>query len=382
MIARAEGTYAFSHLTFQEYLAALAIAGRDDYVKYTLRRAAEAWWREVILLEAGYLSTQSKEKTTRLIRALADAKTEPEPYHNLVLAAECVRDAGANRLVGDLETELRARLQRELETPVARGMFGTVQTLFTRGMSAGTATKRRIATAEALGQIGGGQFWTMPHGEPEWVPIPEGGFTMGDSNKAHRVHLPDYAIARVPITHAQYQPFVQATGHQPPEGWNGQRPPRGREIHPVVDVRWHAALAYCRWLSEAEWEKAARGDQDQREYPWGDTFEATWCNTYESGFGDTTPVGIFLNGASPYGCLDLAGNVLEWTRSHYASYPYRAEDGRENLEAGDDVWWVLRGGSWPNHRAIARCAYRLRDRPDYRNDRTGFRVVLRSAPVR
>ena len=402
LIARAEGTYAFSHLTFQEYLAALAIAGRDDYVEYTLRRAADAWWREVILLEAGYLSTQSKEKTTRLIRALADAKTEPEPYHNLVLAAECVRDAGANRTVGELETELRARLQRELETPVARGVFGSVQTLFTRGMSAGTATRRRIAAAEALGKIGGGQFWTMPHGEPEWVPIPAGEFTMGDSHKAHRVRLPDYAIARVPITNAQYQLFVQATGHKPPEAWNGQRPPRGQEIHPVVKVSWHDALAYCRWLSEAtgksislpseaEWEKAARGDQDQREYPWGDTFEATRCNTSELGFGDTTPVGIFPNGASPYGCLDLAGNVWEWTRSLWGeasskpefAYPYDPDDAkRENLEAGDDVYRVLRGGSWISVRVAARCAYGYRGHPDFRSGDLGFRVVLRSAPVR
>lgn len=112
LIARAEGTYAFSHLTLQEYLAALCIAGRDDYVDYTLRRTADEWWREVILLEAGYLSTQSKEKTTRVIKAIADAKTEPAPYHNLVLAAECVRDAGANRIVGDLETELRATATR------------------------------------------------------------------------------------------------------------------------------------------------------------------------------------------------------------------------------------------------------------------------------
>ncbi|MGH8627275.1 MAG: SUMF1/EgtB/PvdO family nonheme iron enzyme, partial [Gammaproteobacteria bacterium] len=250
LIARAEGTYAFSHLTFQEYLAALCIAGRDDYVDYTLRRTADEWWREVILLEAGYLSTQSKEKTTRLIRALADNKTQPAPYHNLVLSAACLSDAGANRIVGDLETELRARLQRELETPIAKGLFGKVHTLFTRGMSAEGATERRIAAAEALGKIGGSQFWTLPHGEPEWVRIPQGEFTMGEPHEAHRVLLPDYAISRVPITNAQYQIFVQATEQEPPGGWNGKRAPRGKEIHPVVNVSWYDALVYCRWLSQ------------------------------------------------------------------------------------------------------------------------------------
>jgi len=364
LIARAEGTYAFSHLTFQEYLAALAIAGRDDYVDYSLRRTDDEWWREVILLEAGYLSTQSKEKTTRLIRAIADKKVEPVPYHNLVLAAECVRDAGANRIVGDLETQLRARLQQELEAPVAKGVFGAVQTLFTRAMSPETAARRRIAAAEALGKIGGSQFWTLPHGEPVWVAIPEGEFTMGEGSEAHRVRLPAYSISKVPITNAQYQLFVQASEHEPPSHWNGKRVPRGKEVHPVVNVSWHDAIAYCRWLSEvtkkeislpseAQWEKAARGAEDARGYPWGDTFDAARCNVHESGFGGTTPVGVFLNGASPYGCLDMAGNVWEWTRSRYGAYPYRANDGREPAQTEGQM--VLRGGSFDYFRAYALC---------------------------
>ncbi len=333
LVARGEGTYAFSHLTFQEYLAALAVAGRDDYVEYSLRHTADEWWREVILLEAGCLSTKSKEKTTRLIRAIADAKTEPTLYHNLVLSAECVRDAGTNRIVGDLGNELRDRLQRELLAPVAHGPLATVQTLFTRGISAGVAIQRRIAAAEALGKIGGSQYWTAPYGEPEWVPIPEGEFSMGEQSELHTVTLPAFAISRVPVSNAQYRLFVQATGHEPPEGWDGKRVPRGREPHPVTDVSWHDALAYCRWLgqvtgkqielpSEAEWEKASRGATDARNYPWGDQFDASYCNTSESGFGGTTPVGIFLAGASPYGCLDMSGNVWEWTRSLYDSEVY------------------------------------------------------------
>ncbi len=392
LIARAEGTYAFSHLTFQEYLAALAVAGRDDYVDFSLRHTADEWWREVILLEAGYLSTQSKEKATNLIGAIADAKNEPQPYHNLVLASECLRDAGANRVVGNLEAMVRGRLQRELDTPSAKGFVGAVHTLLTRGVSPATAIKRRIAAAEALGKIGGSQFWTLPHGEPDWVAIPQGEFVMGEGDEAHRVFLPHYAISRVPITNAQYQIFVQANEYDPPGDWNGKRAPRGREIHPVVNVRWHDALAYCRWLSgitgrpitlpsEAEWEKAARGADDARSYPWGETFNAARCNVEESGFGGTTPVGIFLNGASPYGCLDMAGNVWEWTRSRWADYPYDARNEVQADLTADDTDLLVRGGSWSGFRGFARCAFRGRDPPGSRVNSLGFRVVLRSPPV-
>jgi formylglycine-generating enzyme required for sulfatase activity/energy-coupling factor transporter ATP-binding protein EcfA2 len=389
LIARAEGTYAFSHLTFQEYLAALAIAGKDDYLEYTLHRTADEWWREVILLEAGQLSTLSKEKTTRLIRGIADAKAEPAPHHNLVLAAECVRDAGANRIVGDLEAELQSRLRHELDAPVAKGWLGAVQTFLGRGITPQTATERRIAAAEALGKIGGSQYWTSPYGEPEWVPVASGEFTMGEGNEAHRVLLKGYAIARVPVTKAQYQLFVEAAQHDSPEYWNGKRAPRGKELHPVVEVSWHDAIAYCNWLSaatgktitlasEAEWEKAARGSTDSRAYPWGDTFDAAKCNV-ELAFDGTTPVGIFANGASPFGCLDMAGNVWEWVSSRYQPYPYKADDGREILDGGEVR--VVRGGSWYYGRDGARCAVRFRILPDLRYFNVGFRLVLRSPPV-
>ena len=171
--------------------------------------------------------------------------------------------------------------------------------------------------------------------------------------------------------------------------------PRGKEIHPVVYVSWHDALKYCQWLteatgknitlpSEAEWEKAARGANDALIFPWGNEFDAKRCNVNESGFGGTTPVGIFPNGASPYGCLDMAGNVWEWTRSLYDfGYPYLPNDPkREDLRAGDEIRRVVRGGSWFNDQVDARCAVRDRRLPNFRSSGYGFRVVLLcSAPV-
>jgi formylglycine-generating enzyme required for sulfatase activity len=151
----------------------------------------------------------------------------------------------------------------------------------------------------------------------------------------------------------------------------------------VVNVSWFDALAYCRWLretthqvyrlpSEAEWEKAARGT-DGRPYPWGSEFDKTRCNTFEAGMGHTTPVDAYPAGASPYGVLDLIGNVWEWCSSLYADYPYNAADGREDLDAAG--WRVLRGGSWFDAEWGARSARRLSGRPDAPSRNTGFRVV-------
>src|SRR5262245_43763882 len=119
--------------------------------------------------------------------------------------------------------------------------------------------------------------------EPEWVEIPAGAFWMGRENDPkrplHRLYLDTFWIARTPVTNAQYWLFVRATGYPLPGHWREGVIPAGLEEHPVVNVRWDDALAYAQWLSqaagkritlpsEAEWEKAARGQEDNREYPW------------------------------------------------------------------------------------------------------------------
>ena len=177
-----------------------------------------------------------------------------------------------------------------------------------------------------------------------------------DEKPLHRVNLDAFLIARVPITNAQYQLFVQQTGHPAPSHWEEGRPPKGLESHPVVNVTWHDAVAYCQWLSqvvgkhitlpsEAQWEKAARGQPGQTRLPVGRQLrQPARCNTSNWGWVGTTPVGIFPGGASPYGVLDMSGNVWEWTTSLYQPYPYRADDGRNNPDA--EGHRVVRGGSW------------------------------------
>lgn len=237
--------------------------------------------------------------------------------------------------------------------------------------------------------------------EPELVFIPAGTFVMGstekdkgasDSEKPHHgLELLDFSMGRYEVTNAEYQLFVQETSHPRPPGWTGGRFPEGKGAHPVVNVTWRDAIAYCKWLSqktgksftlpsEAEWEKAARG-MEGRIYPWGDTFVPNRLNSKNGGPGETTPVGQYSPGGdSPFGVVDMAGNVWEWTRSLSRDYEYVPTDGREDLEAPGPR--VLRGGSYAVLPKNARCAARLPMAPENRGDRIGFRVALKPAAAK
>jgi len=241
--------------------------------------------------------------------------------------------------------------------------------------------------------------------EMELVRIPEGEFLMGSTKKdelakssempQHQLHLPEYFIAKTPVTNTQYQIFVAAANYGKPSHWKGGIIPSGKENHPVVNVNLSDAVAFCQWLSEqsgkdiqlpneAEWEKAARGTEGLI-YPWGNEWNQNKCNTYESESRDTTPVGKFSPaGDSPFGCVDMVGNVFEWTRSLWGKkvpkpeygYPYDPTDGRENLQASENIPRVLRGGSWDLNHRDARCAFRRGFDPDFRWGSIGFRVVV------
>lgn len=366
LTVRGMGVYSFSHLTFQEYLAAVEIAGRDDYLDYVLARCGQSWWREVVLLVAGHLCEGGITRPTALISAIANHPDETEPHYNLVLAADCLRDC-EGRVKPELREALPRQMRQVLETPFPEGKKEFVG--------------YRGNVVMGLVRLGAG-FWSQPYGEPEWVEIPAGEFVMGydkgrDNEKpAHQVTLPSYKIARVPITNTQYLLFVQATGHRIPQHWENNLPPKGKEVHPVVNVNWDGALAYCRWLSEVtgkqitlpteeQWEKAARGI-DGRLYPWGNEFDQLKCNSAHLHLKDTSPVGIFPAGASPYGVLEIAGNVWEWTSSFWTdSYKTQSDSSRK----------VLRGGSWRNNNECFYSSYRYGGQGIFRFNNFGFRCV-------
>ena len=226
------------------------------------------------------------------------------------------------------------------------------------------------------------------------VKVPAGEFLIGEE-PCHSLYLPAFYIGRGPVTVESFRKFLSDSGH-PLEGEKGLDTWNKSSEHPVVMVSWHDALAFAEWHgfslpSEAEWEKAARGTEG-REYPWGNEWRNGLANTKEhwtaggrwllpwrrrSRNAQTTPVGQFSpQGDSPYGCVDMAGNVWEWTRSLYRDYPYDPADGRESREAPEDAPRVLRGGACYDGATVVRCAVRNWYDPAYRDWFIGFRVVL------
>jgi len=246
--------------------------------------------------------------------------------------------------------------------------------------------------------------------EPQMVRIPAGKFLMGSTKEQatqavkdsadknwvareqpqHTVELSEYSIGKYPITNREYQAFVRDAKFKPPNGWDGDQFPTERGSHPVVNVSWDDAIAYCKWLSEksgkqyrlpteAEWEKAARGENGLV-YPWGNEFDSKNANTAEVKIGDTSDVGKFSpQGDSPYGCADMSGNVWEWCNDWFDENEYK---GRADKSVKDPQGpqegrlRVLRGGSFYDDRWLTRCALRLWYFPYDFGNNYGFRVCV------
>jgi len=189
------------------------------------------------------------------------------------------------------------------------------------------------------------------------VYVPKGTFSMGsDSGSAneqpvHTVYLDAFWIDRTEVINAMYAKCVQAGICQAPlHNFSFSHSTYYSNIEfdqfPVIYVNWSMANTYCAWAgrrlpTEAEWEKAARGT-DMRIYPWGNDTPNAGLLNYRGNIGDTTAVGTYPDGVSPYGAYDMAGNVGEWVSSAFWDYPYNASDGRE----GPFNFRTVRGGSW------------------------------------
>lgn len=237
------------------------------------------------------------------------------------------------------------------------------------------------------------------------VTVPAGTFIMGSNQEStnvqnrpqHKVTLPAYKIDKYLVTHAQYARFVAAKHYRPPSDWDQGRVPVGREMQPVTMVSWYDAYNYCLWSdkrlpTEAEWEKAARGT-DGRRWPWGEKMDTSRLNTYYM-VGSATDVTHYPSGVSPYGAMDMAGNVSQWTADDFVAYPgsdapaeiFKAKVGRATTSADramkvvdlvgvDAKYKVLRGGSWKSDPFSTATYHRNYSLPNLASDFFGFRCA-------
>jgi formylglycine-generating enzyme required for sulfatase activity len=417
----------FPHRTFQEYLAGLWLL-QDRFVAQAGEKAAQLdVWREVILLAIGHSvyvkQDYELEKPLALVRRLCPSRCEDgeAAWRKVWLAGEALVEMGLARA-------------DEQEPDTVDGARGLLARLVGEGK---LAPAERARAGLALSKVGDPRFdpraWHLPRSADGdclgFIEVPAGPFFMGTrkqdfaglmerlqvSREDRRFHeheiwpddrsveLPRYFIARYPVTVAQFRAFVQAANFEvgDPDCL------RDEDTQPVRWVSWREAMAYCGWLndtfrewpqtpeplrsllrgggwrvtlpSEAEYEKAARGPAPSRRvFAWGDDLPGQEANDYANiayaGIGTTCAAGAFPRGRSEYGCLDLIGNVGQWTRSEYKPYPYQP---REDYAALKDHGQsrVLRGGSFNFDHGFARCACRLWYLPDLRFD-YGLRVVV------
>ncbi len=249
----------------------------------------------------------------------------------------------------------------------------------------------------------GGDTWTRPRDNMVMVYVPRAEFQMGDSydvsavQPVHNVEISGFWIDQTEVTNAQFTDFVNAMGNQMEGGetWldldsvdrliaqteGKYRPKAGYESHPVVEVTWYGAEAYCEWVggrlpTEAEWEYAARGPKGTT-YPWGNVLGEAFANWgyATDGYANTAPVGSFPKDESWCKAMDMAGNVLEWVVDWYGDYPSEKQVNPNGPDIGE--FKVVRGGSWVNvpHQLEIRSTYRRKIAPTESGNLLGFRCA-------
>jgi len=433
LLPRGVGVFTFPHRTFQEYLAACHLTDHEypDQVA-GLARADPGRWREVALLAGAKAARGTASAAWSLVDALCYrdlspqvAQAEADAWGGLLAGQALVESANLERVSERNRprvARVQAHLVRVLET--GAGRLPAVER---------AAAGRALAK---LGDPRPGVGVDPATGLPDivWCGVPAGPFTMGSPDDRlslwgketpqRKVDLPAFRIGKYPVTNAQFSVFVEAGGYRERqywtaagwerkerERWAGPRnygEPSNLPNHPVVGVSWYEAVAFCRWLterlqvagykfqvwrggqleilspepetltvrlpSEAEWEKAARGE-DGRIYPWGNDPDPDRANYADTDIGTTSAVGCFPGGASPCGVEDLSGNVWEWCRTKWEE---DYDDYRDDNDLGGDVRRVLRGGAFDDIQWGVRCAFRDLDLPYGRSGSGGFRVVVAS----
>jgi formylglycine-generating enzyme required for sulfatase activity len=398
------------HESIRAFLASCWLtkqANLPDVIKGDLEKDPE-WWQEVIYFATYYWIIKDRYKLNILIRAIWSR--DIQPYGNpkyvlrLLLAGRVLVATSEPTDIDPQNISCKNRVKRGLLR-----LINSESAHFINCCEAGDILDKLedprfdsqhwfLAKDDSFGfnHIPAGKFWM---GSDETVEIAE-----SHEKPIHQVYLSDFWISRYPVTFSQFKAYSMDSGRP----INYKSPGN----HPAVYVTWFDALEYCNWLqkklikfareqsrcrgvwrklvdgaskvvlpSEAEWEKACRGT-DRRVYPWPNQDNLLGIANMEMNVGSTSSVGSFGRGVSPFGIMDMAGNVWEWTRSIWGSnwespdfnYPYFPSDGREQLRSPG--FRILRGGCFLSSRKSLRSSSRLRLNPTNKDDHIGFRVAI------
>jgi formylglycine-generating enzyme required for sulfatase activity len=385
-----EQVFSFPHRGFQEFLAARHIVSDREFSRLVATLAAKGdIWHEVLLLAIGHLvfNQQDVYRPLNAINLLCkpQAPTSAAAWRAVWWAAEMLLIVGLSVARQDeyIGQDVVPRLLEQLTQLVKEGRL---------------TPSERAKAADTLGLLGDPRAGVCSL-EPEMVLIQGGPFKMGLGDERHEVVLRPFYIARYPVTNAQYRLFLADPDYNTARYWtqaglewrNGASRPGGYvndprlgiDNRPVVGITWYEALAYTNWLryrtrkpyrllTEAEWERAAAG-QEGRRYPFGSRASDDTFNTREANIGQTTAVGMFPQDCTPEGVYDMGGNVWEWCSSLSMNYPYRRDDGREVLNVSGPR--ILRGGAYDNLRRQIHCTSRRPVEPQARVSLIGFRVA-------
>jgi formylglycine-generating enzyme required for sulfatase activity len=425
LVSPAPRVYRFAHRLLREFLAASFLASRPNHSRLISKLLSDhpvAWMEPTLLLGDLLLEQKRFADLWAVIEELlstAGMDNEDARVQNpflVWLTGRIVYEPGA-------DPSLSATARRVVEVLRA----GLSQILYP---NSDLPAIQRVQAGEVLALLGDKRAGVgNRNGIPEllWCRIPSGKFRMGTNENdvislrafpgpdwdfsreqpSHLVDLQEFEFSKYPVTVTQYQAFVDASDGYPIDDWwtaagldwrskNDPAPgatSTGDATKPQTNVTWFEATAFCRWLShktgsqirlptEAEWEKGARGI-DGRLFPWGNDPDEGRANIAAVGIEQVAPVGCFDASEGPWGAdgpAEMIGNVWEWCSTIMQSasgktfsYPYRTDDGREDVDRGDEWLRTTRGGYYRNILIVARCAYRGRDLPGARLARQGFR---------
>ncbi|KAF5434841.1 Formylglycine-generating protein [Candidatus Methanophagaceae archaeon] len=422
------GEIEFSHLTFQEFMAAKQIVYMDlDYKEFL----ENDWWAETVLLYIGLLSLEMRKRSNDVVEDILNTKQEDEKIKRRLwlLGSKALCDFPPSKRDDKVVTLAREKLYELIESNAS------LEERFEAGKIVGALGDLRIKTDNMV-LVKGGKFM---RGSCE-----DDAYAFSNEKPQRGIYIDDFMIGKYPVTDEEFKEFVDDGGYKRKEFWakEGWRWREENEISkpllwhdrkwngpnfPVVGISWYEAEAYANWLSkrtghryrlptEAEWEKTVRGtkgfkypwgDEFDRnlcnasesglhstspvgiypewektvrgtkgfKYPWGDEFDRNLCNASESGLHSTSPVGIYPKGKSPYECFDMAGNVWEWCSDWYNDNYYANSPDRNPKGPSNGANRVVRGCGGICDTRSCRSAYRARTGPRFRAPHLGFRLL-------